>query len=85
MHTYIYTYIRTYRDEIIAYAQYLGMDPEQDEDLLWIAHLALTAPLPAGWTEHEVRNECVCMCVNGMYVCMYVPVCPDSAGACRLG
>ncbi len=46
--------MHTNRDEIIAYAQYLGMDPEQDEDLLWIAHLALTAPLPAGWTEHEV-------------------------------
>jgi hypothetical protein len=53
-HAFIYTHMHTNRDEIIAYAQYLGMDPEQDEDLLWIAHLALTAPLPAGWTEHEV-------------------------------
>jgi hypothetical protein len=39
-------------DEIVEYAHYLGMDPVGRPDLLWIAHLALTAPLPAGWSEH---------------------------------
>lgn len=40
-------------DEVVEYAHYLGMDPEARPDLLWIAHLALTAPLPAGWSEHH--------------------------------
>ena len=39
--------------EIIEYAKYLGMNPIYDADLLWIAAEGLTAPLPAGWTEHE--------------------------------
>ncbi|KAJ1484804.1 hypothetical protein T484DRAFT_1795811 [Baffinella frigidus] len=29
------------------------MDPLLDDTLLWIAEMALTAPLPTGWTEHE--------------------------------
>ena len=39
-------------DEIVEYAQYLGMDPVADADLLYIAEWALTAPLPEGWSEH---------------------------------
>lgn len=35
------------------YAIYLGMDIRRDDDLLWIADLALSAPLPPGWTDHE--------------------------------
>ena len=37
---------------ILQYAAYLGMDTALDTDLLWIAQQALTAELPAGWTEH---------------------------------
>ena len=39
-------------EEIQDYAVYLGMDPEADKDLFYIAEWALTAPLPEGWTEH---------------------------------
>eukprot|EP01052_Picozoa_sp_SAG31_P052296 SAG31_NODE_12846_length_909_cov_1.313653_1_plen_179_part_01 len=38
---------------ILQYAGYLGMDPVADSDLLWIAQQAMTADLPAGWTEHS--------------------------------
>mgnify|MGYP000876599512 CR=1 FL=1 len=41
-----------HRAEVAEYAAYLGMDPIADESLLWIAEMALTAPLPAGWSEH---------------------------------
>lgn len=41
------------RQEVEEYAQYLGMDPVGDAHLLWIAEMALTAPLPVGWTEHQ--------------------------------
>ena len=41
------------RQEIEEYAQYLGMDPVGDAHLLWIAEMALTAPLPVGWSEHQ--------------------------------
>eukprot|EP01052_Picozoa_sp_SAG31_P025224 SAG31_NODE_2199_length_6208_cov_3.935996_3_plen_390_part_00 len=37
---------------ILQYATYLGMDPMEDTELLWIAQQALTAPLPPNWTEH---------------------------------
>ena len=40
------------QEEIVEYAVYLGMDPQADADLLYIAEWALTAPLPEGWTEH---------------------------------
>ena len=43
--------------EIIEYAKYLGMNPIYDADLLWIAAEGLTAPLPAGWTEHEDQDS----------------------------
>jgi hypothetical protein len=41
------------RQEVEEYAQYLGMDPAGDAHLLWIAEMALTAPLPVGWSEHQ--------------------------------
>jgi len=41
------------QEEIVDYAVYLGMDPEADKELLYIAEWALTAPLPDGWTEHS--------------------------------
>jgi len=38
-------------EDILEYAVYLGMDPKQDVDLLWIAEEALVAPDPPGWVE----------------------------------
>jgi len=36
-------------DEIIEYAEYLGMDIEEDSDLLWIAREGLKCKLPNDW------------------------------------
>jgi len=41
------------KPELIAYAKYLGIDPVNDGDLLWISDEALKAPLPSEWTEHH--------------------------------
>lgn len=41
------------KPELIAYARYLGIDPINDGDLMWIADEALNAPLPSEWTEHH--------------------------------
>jgi len=41
------------KQELVAYARYLGMDPVVDGDLVWIAEQALEAPLPSEWTEHH--------------------------------
>lgn len=35
---------------------YLGMDPTEDADLLWIADEALTTGEPDGWTEQVDPN-----------------------------
>jgi hypothetical protein len=35
------------------YAVYLGMDLTEDRELLYIAEMAMAAPLPSGWTEHD--------------------------------
>jgi hypothetical protein len=41
-------------DEVAHFAKtLLGLDPEADADLLWIAEEALRAPLPVGWVELE--------------------------------
>lgn len=41
------------RREVEEYAAYLGMNTAEDRHLFWIAEMALTAPLPAGWGEHQ--------------------------------
>ena len=46
-------------DEILEYAKWLGMDPDKDATLFWIARQGLKAPLPENWkpcrtVEHEV-------------------------------
>ena len=38
------------------YAEYLGMDPKEDADLLWIAEEALTSVEPEGWIEKMDPN-----------------------------
>ena len=41
-------------EEVVHFAKtLLGLDPEVDADLLWIAEEALRAPLPLGWVELE--------------------------------
>ena len=35
--------------EIDEYAQWLGMDPVEDKELMWIAKEGLKAPLPPSW------------------------------------
>lgn len=41
--------------EIIDYARYLGMDPNEDKDLLYIAKEGLKAPLPQAWKPIKTR------------------------------
>ena len=36
---------------VLEYATYLGMDADEDAELLWIAEQALRAPVPDGWEE----------------------------------
>ena len=36
---------------VYEYAEYLGMDVNEDAELLWIAEQALRAPVPQGWEE----------------------------------
>ena len=38
-------------DNVLEYGVYLGMDPIEDTDLMWIAAQALQAPVPEGWEE----------------------------------
>jgi len=53
--------------EISEYAQFLGLNPETEEEFLWIAEEALCAPLPAGWSEHY-RCVCACRCYTHVVV-----------------
>ena len=43
-------------EDVLEYAVYLGMEPTEDTDLLWIAEEALTAGEPEGWTEQMDPN-----------------------------
>lgn len=36
-------------EEILEYAQFLGMDPIEDRELFWIAIEGLKAPIPPNW------------------------------------
>lgn len=42
--------------EVHEFAKYLGMDPEKDSKMLWIAVEAMSAPLPAGWQEYTTPD-----------------------------
>ncbi|ETW06553.1 hypothetical protein, variant 1 [Aphanomyces invadans] len=37
------------------HAKYLGMDPQRDNDMLWIARESLVAPMPTGW--HQIMTK----------------------------
>mmetsp|Transcript_21917 Transcript_21917/g.50193 ORF Transcript_21917/g.50193 Transcript_21917/m.50193 type:complete len:875 (-) Transcript_21917:277-2901(-) len=43
-------------EDVLEYAVYLGMDPSEDADLLWIAEEALGTGEPDGWTEQIDPN-----------------------------
>ena len=38
-------------EDVLSYADYIGMNLQEDAELLWIADEALQAPEPAGWEE----------------------------------
>ncbi|KAJ1490798.1 hypothetical protein T484DRAFT_1883624, partial [Baffinella frigidus] len=39
--------------DVRKFAVYLGMDPDRDRELLWIAVEAMRAPIPEGWGKHR--------------------------------
>ena len=41
------------REEVVRYAVHLGMDPEEDTDLFWIAEQAYHAHLPSNWAQYS--------------------------------
>ncbi|KAF4654364.1 hypothetical protein FOL47_010023 [Perkinsus chesapeaki] len=43
--------------EIIEYAEWIGMNVEEDRDLFWIAKEGLKAPLPAPWKPCQTEEE----------------------------
>ena len=52
---------------LLAYARYLGIDPETEPSLLTVAREALTDPLPLGWERHldEAYNTPFFYCNHG--------------------
>ena len=42
--------------EIQEYARFLGMDPDKDRELLWIARESLKAPLPENWKPCQTED-----------------------------
>ena len=44
------------QDEILEYAKWLGMDPDKDTDLMWIAREGLKAPLPQDWKPCKTKD-----------------------------
>eukprot|EP00741_Cyanophora_paradoxa_P002638 tig00000615_g2560.t1 len=55
------TSVRGFLDEeaVREFAVGLGIDPDEDSDLMWIVEEAFQAPLPGGWTEHVSENDLV--------------------------
>ena len=45
-------------EELVQYAIYLGVDLEQQPDLVHLIRDLYYAPLPEGWTAHKTTNEC---------------------------
>ena len=40
-------------EELLDYARFLGIDPDDEPELMWIAKQGVMAPLPAGWKPVE--------------------------------
>ncbi|KAJ3331640.1 hypothetical protein HDU76_002647 [Blyttiomyces sp. JEL0837] len=43
-------------EEILEYAKFLGMDPDEDKHLFWIARESLKAPLPPNWKPCQTED-----------------------------
>jgi len=43
-------------EEVLEYAKWLGMDPEKDKELFWIAREGLKAPLPPEWKPCKTQD-----------------------------
>ena len=43
-------------EEILQYADWLGMDPDEDKDLLWIAKEAFLAKVPPPWKQYQKKD-----------------------------
>jgi DNA repair exonuclease SbcCD ATPase subunit len=41
------------QDELMGFAEHLGLVLPDEQDLMWICKMALNAPVPAGWTAHN--------------------------------
>jgi hypothetical protein len=44
------------KEEIEQFASYLGMQPQEDSHLLWIAEAAVLSPVPAGWQQYSTED-----------------------------
>ena len=44
-------------ETVLQMALYLGIDPCTHAHLLWMAHVALTPPMPPGWVRCEGRED----------------------------
>jgi hypothetical protein len=51
-------------EEILAYAEYLGFDYENDQELLIIAYQALKTPLPDNWKRAIIKNSQEVLYIN---------------------
>jgi hypothetical protein len=49
------------QDEIVEYAEFLGMNLTEDPDLIWIAREGLKAPLPKDWKPCQTQEGEVCI------------------------
>jgi hypothetical protein len=41
--------VKNYHIEIFEYAEAIGIDPEKERELLWVAREGIVAPLPPNW------------------------------------
>ena len=51
-------------EEILAYAEYLGFELENDQELLIIAYQALKTPLPDNWKRAIIKNSQEVLYIN---------------------
>ena len=38
-------------------ATHYGLDPDREPELLWLAEIAVSSPLPRGWQQHNQMND----------------------------
>ena len=65
-----------YMEMVLDYAEYLGMDPEEDGDFLWIAESALRAPVrqhPASPTASSCHSTRLPSTQSGQHQASHAP------------